>query len=305
MNLTVDRPENCVQDRSEQRRPWLSVIIPAYNAADTLAAQLDALKAQTYSGDWEIVVVDNGSTDGTAALVREYQRSMPHLRLVHAPEVRGRAYACNVGAQAARGDALAFCDADDVADPGWLSALAEALEEHEVVAGAIEVHKLNQSAPWRPAPFVSATEPVLDFLPYASGTSFALSREAFEAVNGFSVGIPPCEDIDISWRLQLAGYTLHDAPSAVMHCRYRSSLRGLWKQTVTYAEAHVFLYKRFRAYGMPRSSIRQALRRYGWLLRRLPRLHRVSRRGRIKWLRTLALCWGRLRGSLRYRTLYL
>src|SRR5689334_1052511 len=145
----------------------ISVIIPAYNAAITLGEQLAALKEQVYAGPWEVLVVNNRSTDGTVAVVTRYQVSMPHLRLVQAFDKQGRSYACNVGARAARGDALIFCDADDVAAPGWLAGLARAIETHEVVAGPVEVDRLNPRAPWRPTPCGGGKQPALNFLPQA------------------------------------------------------------------------------------------------------------------------------------------
>lgn len=72
--------------KPKQHLAMLSVIIPAHNAANTLGEQLEALKAQEYDGNWEIVVVNNGSTDNTVKVIQDYQHLMPHLRLVHALE---------------------------------------------------------------------------------------------------------------------------------------------------------------------------------------------------------------------------
>jgi GT2 family glycosyltransferase len=263
------------------------------------------LREQVYDGPWEVLVVNNRSTDATVDVVKAYQASMPNLRLVQALDKQGCSYASNVGARAADGDALIFCDADDVAAPGWLAALAAALENHEVVAGLIEIDTLNPHAPWRPNPIVNSKQPALNFLPQAPGTNLALSRAAFEAVGGFTEDIPPCEDIDISWRLQLKGYTIEDAPDAVMHIRYRETMESLWKQVTSYGECHVFLYQRFAQHGMPRSSMRDVARRYYWLLANVPRLLHPNRQERSKWVYQAAGRWGRLRGSLRYRTLYL
>lgn len=303
--------------QAEQR--LVSVIIPVCNGAATLPAQLDALRAQEYSGPWEVIVVDNRSRDGTAQLVRDYQRRLPQLRLVAAPERPGRSYACNVGAQAGRGAAFIFCDCDDLAAPGWLAAMAEALQEHDLVCGAIEVERLNQTTVWRPPPQCGAQHPILGFLPFVVGCNMGVSRAAFEAVGGFAEDPPFSQDVELSWRLQLHGYLIHDAPAAVMHYRYRTTWRSLWRQTAGVAEAHVGLYKRFARYGMPRSSTRAALGKYGELLREAPTmaLHKLLRQGLrdparlrqdrqlIYWMLWGAICWGRLRGSLRYRSVYL
>lgn len=292
--------------RTGPRRPRLvSVIVPVYNAAATLGQQLDALNTQAFDGSWEIVAVDNRSTDDSATVIRQYQQRMPHLRLVQAAEKQGRAYACNVGARAAKGDAFLFCDADDVVAPGWLAALAEALEQHEFIAGTIDVDVLNQSKAWRHHPGNFATRRNLFFLPFACGALMALSREAFERVGGFNEGASFCEDIELSWRLQLQGYPLHPVPDAVVHYRYRETLQAMWKQNVRYGAAHVYLYKQFASYGMPRSSVRGTYYRYRELIIGLPHLLGGEETQKAQVLRKAALCWGRLRGSLRYRTFYL
>ncbi len=293
---------------SPSQRPMLSVIIPACNAAHVLGEQLEALKAQEYDGDWEIVVVNNCSTDGTADLVQDYQRLMPNLYLVHALARQNASYyARNVGVQAARGEALLFCDADDVVAPGWLRALAEAFEKHDLVAGAVKVDTLNQSAPWRSPPLTGVERPALGFLPYVIGCNLAVSREAFEAINGYSEQFLSNGDVDLAWRLQLHGYTIHDAP-ALVHYRYRDTLKALWKQYVKYGYYNTLVYRHFASYGMPRSSTRRAiLRLYKRLIRQGLRflLRRGEPRERSVWLSEVALRWGRILGSLRHRTLYL
>ncbi len=285
----------------------ISVIIPTYNSSKTLGEQLEALKAQEYDGDWEIIVVNNRSTDTTVDLIRDYQSSMPHLRLVRAMEKQGSYYARNVGAQAARGDAFIYCDADDIVALGWLQAFVEALKKHDVVAGVLEVDMLNQSAPWRPPPLNGDNEPVLGFLPYVIGCNVAVSREAFEAVNGYSEEFLSGGDVDLTWRLQLHGYTIHDA-SAVVHYRYRQTLSGLWKQYARYGYYQTLVYRRFAPHGMPRSSTRQIIfRQYKRLIKRGLRLlvFGGEPKERSDWVHQASFRWGRLLGSLRHRTLYL
>lgn len=286
------------------RHRLLSVVIPAYNAAETLDAQLEALKAQQYDGDWEIVVVNNDSTDNTVKLVQEYQHSMPHLRLIHATAKHNKSYARNMGAEAAQGTAFIFCDADDVVAPGWLQAMAEALAHHDFVAGSREVETLNQAAIWRPSHSHGAGHRIFDFLPFVSSSNMAVSREGFEVVGGFSEEFFSSHDVDFSWRLQLQGYTIYDAPGALIHYRYRASWWGVWKQTVGFAESQILLYKRFMPQGMPPPKLREARKRYRYLIRSAPYAWR-EHQSRARWIRTLAICWGRLRGSIRYRILAL
>lgn len=91
----------------------LSVVIACYNGADLIAHQLRALANQAYSGPWEVIVSDNGSTDDSPRIVREFAETMDNLRLVDASDRRSRAHARNVGVAAASGEAVLFLDQDD------------------------------------------------------------------------------------------------------------------------------------------------------------------------------------------------
>lgn len=124
----------------------LSVIIPCYNGANTIADQLEALANQEWSEPWEIIVADNRSTDNSMAIVKQYQERLPNLRIVDASARQGQPYALNCGAEAAVGESLAFCDADDVVGPCWLVAMGQALSKYDFVACRFDTEKLNP--PW-------------------------------------------------------------------------------------------------------------------------------------------------------------
>ena len=102
----------------------LSVVIPARNAADTIGVQLESLARQRFDRPWEVVVVDNGSTDDTRAVAQSFADRLPSLRIVDASERQSIGYARNRGVEAARGRLIAYCDADDAVSEGWLEAIA-------------------------------------------------------------------------------------------------------------------------------------------------------------------------------------
>lgn len=283
----------------------ISVIIPVYNGANTLGEQLNALEKQDYDGEWEIIVVNNRSTDNTTAFVESFQKQIPRLRLIQALEWPGAGYARNEGVAAARGDMLAFCDADDVADPGWLAALAKALPTHDFVAGRIDVERLNRCPSWRPSFAAYPHKPAMGFLPFVSGCNMALGRSAFTAAGGFDEAFLRGQDLELSWRLQLHGYAIHYEPEAVMYRRYRETLPELWRQVSAYATYYPLLYRRYAQHGMPPSRWRQAWPRYKWLLRHGRKLLSKSPKARGRWVYRAAVSWGLLVGSMRYRKLYL
>ncbi len=283
----------------------ISIIIPVRNGETTLGEQLEALAAQEYAGEWEIVIANNNSTDQTVTLVAWYQQHMPHLRLVDASAVRGVSYARNAGAAKARGDAFIFCDADDIVAPGWLAAMGAGLREHDFVAGVMQTAHLNKEMRWRRPPPPGGDRPVLGFLPYAQGGNCGISRHVFEAVGGFSNHFLQGQDIDFSWRVQLLGYHLHVIPKAIIYYRYRDSLPQTWRQLVAYSRVHVQLYHHYADHGMPRSSRREVMRRYRRMLRQSLGLYRQPPEAKMNWLYMAALSWGRLAGSMRYQRLYL
>ena len=141
-DAVTDVPAYC----RPQGRPGpelITVIIPVLNEERHIAETLAALSRQTWRGDWEVVVVDNGCTDATAEHRSLVGRAAPLAddrgRLI----ARGLNHARNVGVAAARGDYLAFCDGDNVPAPGWLDALAEVALDADLIGGSLEVETLN------------------------------------------------------------------------------------------------------------------------------------------------------------------
>ena len=102
--------------------PRFSVVVPAYNAESTLAETLDAIIAQTFA-DWECVVVDDGSTDGTLSLATGYAEKDSRVRVLHQGN-QGSAGAYNTGVRAASGQFVVMCSADDILLPEHLSEMS-------------------------------------------------------------------------------------------------------------------------------------------------------------------------------------
>lgn len=116
--------------------PGISIIVPVYNAGTALAACVDSALAQTFA-DYELLLVDDGSTDGSGALCDGYAARDPRVRVIHKPNGGGAGGARNTGMAEARGDYFAFLDADDAMEPDMLAVLyGEARDgDWDVVAG--------------------------------------------------------------------------------------------------------------------------------------------------------------------------
>ena len=121
----------------------LSVVVPVLDCETMIETQLDALAAQDYKGDWEVLVVDNGSTDGTIEVAKAYADRLPNLRIIDASSRRGVSHARNCGARAADGDLILICDADDRVRPSWVRKMAEASRTLDIIGGYLDTKQLN------------------------------------------------------------------------------------------------------------------------------------------------------------------
>lgn len=278
----------------------LSVIIACFNGGKMLASQLEALSMQKWREKWEIIIADNGSTDNSRQIIERFKIKLPNLCIVDAKEKRGTAYARNRAMKHAHGSCFAFCDADDEVGDGWVANIGEALGEYDVVVSKLDDRRLNQQ--WLRDLWDSSRDSsllsFLGFLPAAAAYGFGFTRRVYERVGMFDESLPRMSDIDYSWRVQLAGFKLQLLPHAVIHYRYRDSLKGMFMQAFLDGQAQVMLYVKYREQGMPCESWWRGVKSWMWLIRRLPQLR--SRLGRGRWLVDVGVMLGRLRGSIKH-----
>lgn len=291
----------------------LSVIIACYNGAATLAETLEGLTAQRWERPWEIILADNGSTDGSVALFERHARAHPAIpmRVIDASARRGKPHALNVGIAAARGRSVAFCDADDVPGEGWLAAIGEALETHPFVAARMDYDRLNRG--WVREYRGHTQERELERLPFlpalyhTGGGTMAFRKEVFDKAGPFDPDFVYCEDADFSIRAQLAGFPLHLVPEAVMHIRSRDALAAIYRQNFNWSRYTMKLVKRYRAQGVSikggwRGYLRHGRRFLVPYARRGVRALRASPRERAVLSAGLGNLTGRFVGSIAYWT---
>ena len=207
----------------------LSVVIPTRNASATLDDQLRALLAQEGLSDrWEIIVADNGSTDGTAELVRGLSGSSIPIRYADAGAEPGVNRVRNRGVAASRGRFILICDADDIVEEGWLRSMWSALaDDADVVGGALRMSAKAGRDACEAAEFL----PYQAFLPSVSGGNCGFRRDVFDDLGGFDEAFRGGgDDKDFFWRAQLSGYKLQLQPSAIIRYTPRSSARGVFRQ---------------------------------------------------------------------------
>jgi glycosyltransferase involved in cell wall biosynthesis len=230
-----------------------AVVVPTRDRADRVARLLDALAAQQEAPPFEVVVVDDGSTDDTARRVEAASACLPYpLRLVRQEAATGPAGARNRGWHATEAPIVAFTDDDCVPTPSWLAALSEALDGADVVAGrtTFPAEQADQRGTW------SYWMEDDGETGHYSTCNVAYRRAAIEAVGGFDEegfryrtggGAARCvngEDTDLAWRVIDAGFRPGAAPRAVVH---HDVFRGDWRaylRNVRRLEGLVLLFKK-------------------------------------------------------------
>ena len=236
--------------------PKVSVVVCVYNGERTIDACLASLKKLSYP-NYEVIVVNDGSTDGTRQIAETYD----YIRLVN-QENKGLSEARNVGIRTSKGEIIAFTDADCMADPDWLTYLAARFRSSDFGAvGGPNLSPADDSliascvavSPGAPT-HVLLDDEVAEHIP---GCNMAFRREALEAINGFDpIFRAAGDDVDVCWRLQNKGYTIGFSPAAVVWHFRRNTIRDYLKQQRGYGRAETLLFfkhpSRFNVLGQSR-----------------------------------------------------
>ncbi len=233
---------NAARPLPQTAAPSFSVIVCTRNGRERIGACLRAI-ASMRGADFETIVVDDGSDDGTGDFVR-YQ--FPGVRLLSL-DAAGLSAARNAGAAAAKGEILAFTDDDCEPDAEWLARLARIHQDGRFSAvggpnlpppARNRAEAAVRAAPGAPS-HVMLDDTEAEHLP---GCNLSVTRAAFDAVGGFDPRFRTAgDDVDFCWRLRDAGFLLGFAPGAfVWHWR-RSSLRAFLRQQSGYGHAERLL----------------------------------------------------------------
>ncbi len=225
--------------------PSVSVVVPCAGASPQLDAQLRAVLGQQCDFAFDVVVsVNTADTERVAAIESTIESIVDsRLRAVESADKRGAAHARNVGARAARGDLIAFCD-DDLVHDGWLARLIGVLAGFDAVSGTCIRSSPPRQAHWRP-PATEGKLPTFVGIPYILSGNFALYRAAFDAVGGFDETLTRCEDIAIGWALQSAGYSIGFEQGAGIDYYDRAGLTALVKQQFLYGRGMAEVLARY------------------------------------------------------------
>jgi GT2 family glycosyltransferase len=236
------------------RKPKVSVVVASYNGATTLKACLESLRNLNYP-DYEVILVDDGSTDSTPQLAGQF----PNIRSFRHHTNLGLSVARNTGIAAATGEIIAFTDADCRADEDWLYYLVADLVTGEF-AGVGGPNLLPpDDSPTAAAVMVSPGGPAHVMLTdreaeHIPGCNMAFWKTALDAIGGFDpIFRKAGDDVDICWRLQQAGLKIGFSPAAFVWHYRRSTIHAYLKQQRGYGEAEALLVRKhpeyFNAFG--------------------------------------------------------
>ena len=286
-------------DRINSNDIRLSVILPCYNEEEFIGYQLEALANQQWGEPWELIIVDNGSSDRTLEIIDQYKDQFPSCLVLRAHEKQGASHVRNVGVEAATGELIAFCDADDIVAPDWLATMAKAIEELDFVAGRFENHKLNSDE----AAVVhsgSQQDDLLrgfapDYLPYAGGGNLGIKRPIHDLIGGFDESLLAVEDTDYCWRVQQAGVKLHFASDLLVYRRLPTSLRKTLRQAFFWGKHVRSVYNKHRPLGIPKLGLSHEIKTLTSLALRLPYTIR-SKKTRMVVFWQISFNLGRIRG---------
>jgi len=244
--------------------PWprVSVVVCTYNGRRTIRDCLEGLSRLAYP-NYEVIVVDDGSTDDTAAIARQFD-----CRLIQT-ENRGLANARNTGLGAATGEIVAYLDDDAYPDAQWLTYLAATFMSttHAGVGGPNiappgdgTIAECIARAPGGPV-HVLVTDREAEHIP---GCNMAFRKASLEAISGFDPQFRTAgDDVDVCWRLEEWGGTLGFHPAAMVWHHRRNSIRAYWKQQIGYGRAEAMLERKWpEKYNGP-GHVRWAGRMYG------------------------------------------
>jgi len=227
---------------SDPSRLKFSVIVPAFNAEVILTACLEALLDQSTPIEYyEVIVVDDGSTDNTSKRAQQFNvKSIYQIN-------QGPAAARNRGAREARGEILLFTDSDCIPDRRWIQQMTLPFENPEVVGvkGAYKTHQNRLTARFAQAEFEDRYDRLQSQSPIdmIDTYSAAFRKDIFQEMGGFDESFPVAnnEDTDLSYRLVAAGHKLvfnreafvyHTHPDTLLKYLRIKFWRGYWRMVV-------------------------------------------------------------------------
>ena len=237
-----------IDEKAEKNINKCSIIIPVFNKLEFTKQCLDALYEVTPNGLFELIVVNNASTDGTKEFLNEFAKTHPNVKVIHNQENLGFAKACNQGARAAKGKYLVFLNNDTIPLKDWLEEMLKIIETEKNVgivgskllypnntiqhAGVAIADFLQSICPYhihRKSPADAPEVNVVKDYQAVTGACMLIPKELFDRLGGFDEGfLNGYEDVDLCFQVREAGYRVVYTPKSVLY-HFESISEGRFK----------------------------------------------------------------------------
>lgn len=235
-------------DYKMREEPFVTVVVPTYNRKEMLKECLNSLFSQTYPKDrYEIVVVNDGSTDGTEKVLEEYAGKAPCKLKRFNQKNQGVSSAMNTGIKNSEGKIIYFTGDDCIADKNWIKNLADSFSDERVggVGGKVIAYKLEKLVEK-----YSEKTGLLNQKKFKSMNTIITGNAAYrkailQELGGFDSNLKACEDVDTSIMVQLKGYKIRYVPQAIVKHRHVDNLRSLFRQQYRNGIANARLNKKY------------------------------------------------------------
>ncbi len=235
------------QNEIDKNEVLVSVIIPAYNEVEHINACLSALSEQSFPADkYEVIVVDDGSTDGTTEMVKQFS----WVKLI-CQDNQGPAAARNNGVKISKGRVILFTDADCQPDFHWVEQLSKPILEGQAIGvkGIYRTHQDQLAARFAQIEFEDRYDLLKrrDNIDFVDSHSAGFDKEAYLSVGGFDPHFPVAnnEDVDLSYKLSNKGYRMVFNPKAIVYHQHPSTLKEYLRVKFLRAYWRLMVYKRY------------------------------------------------------------
>lgn len=302
---------------------YVSIIVPVYNGERTLDKCIKSLLYLEYPKEkYEIIVVDNNSTDNSIEIAKKYP-----VKLLH--EGKQSSYAArNFGVKNAKGEIVAYTDADCVVDKEWLRQLVKNFKDETIAGVGGEILAYNPKSiveRYSDKNDVLSQKSNFNFeivgfkMPFMATANAAYKKQILNEIGLFDDSFTSGGDVDLAWRITLNGYKIVFEPKALIYHRHRTTLYGLFKQFFRYGEGHPKLFRKHNAIFSKKYSIDilgyfripyDLMKHLSW---RILTAYQYSGKERQVYIVTpifdafkmLALKLGWIWGSIKYRVIFL
>lgn len=234
-----------------ENKTYVSIIVPVLNGEKSIGKCLESMTKLTYpKNNFEVIVVDNGSTDRTVEIIETFQKEHNVDVKLHFQKIKSSYAARNIGVKNAKGDILAFTDADCVVDKDWLTNAVVYFSD--VTIGGIAGEVLSESGDSIVERYTTDSEILSQkrkfnsgSLPYAQTANAIYRKELFYKI-GYFDEILSGGDADYSWRMLLdTDYKIIYAEDTIVLHKHRTSLKGLFKQTFKHGYGYELLKNKY------------------------------------------------------------